>query len=154
MREAIGSSLLFNIVITIIIVMIAVLVSSLAYSKAFKVKNRIINMLETRKGYDQNLKSEIDGELANMGYKVSNKNTCKKIEAATLLTNDSLGTTYDYCIYEIKTCENTEEENKSCNSYYKVITYMYFDIPVIGQLLKFPVSGETKVMYDTYINYE
>lgn len=148
MREAIGSSLLYNIVITIVIVMIAVLVSSLAYSKAFKVKNRIINMIESNRGYDSNLK--IDEELSRMGYKTSNTSSCKDIDGVKPKTT---GTSHDYCVYEFKTCD-TEEESSSCNSYYKVITYMYFDIPIIGEMLKFPVSGETKVIYDTYINYE
>lgn len=149
MREAIGSSLLYNIVITIVIVMIAVLISSLAYSKAFKVKNRIINMIESNRGYNSDL--NIDSELTSMGYKTKTSNTssCVEKDGAELKTS---GVSHDYCVYEYKTCES--ENGGTCNSYYKVITYMYFDIPIIGKLLKFPVSGETKVIYDTYINYE
>lgn len=142
MREAIGSSLLFNLVITFVIVMIAFLISSLAYSKAFKVKNRIINIIEKNEGFDNSLSSEINNELSNMGYRVSKNHNCKKIDNIELV---STGNSYEYCIYEKKTTNG---------SYYKVVTYMYFDIPIIGSLLHFPVSGETKVFYDTYINYE
>ena len=80
MREAIGSSLLFNLIIVIVIVMIAFLVGSLSYSKAFKVKNRIINIIEKYEGYNQTdskLINEINSELKNMGYRINKNKKCK-----------------------------------------------------------------------------
>ena len=141
MREAIGSSLLFNLIIVIVIVMIAFLVGSLSYSKAFKVKNRIINIIEKYEGYNQTdskMINEINSELKNMGYRINKNKKCK--------SGDISGSnSYEFCIYKKQT---------KTGSYYKVVTYMYFDIPIIGSLLHFPVSGETKIFYDTYINYE
>ena len=45
-----GSSLLLNIVIVIVGVVSAFLISSIAYSKAFKVKNRIVSVIEKYNG--------------------------------------------------------------------------------------------------------
>lgn len=46
---------------------------------------------------------------------------------------------YEYCVYKIKKCDS----NKSCYTYFRVITYMYFDVPIIEDLVKIPVTGET-----------
>lgn len=143
MREAIGSSLLFNLVITIVIVMIAVLISSLAYSKAFKVKNKIINIIQDNGSYEDSVDS-INSSLSNMGYRTDNA-SCSKKDGMELLTDSN--SNYFYCVYEI------DSNNKNA-TYYKVVTYMYFDIPIIGKLLKFPVSGETKLIYNEFPNYE
>lgn len=151
MREAIGSSLLFNLVIMIVIVMIAFLVGSLSYSKAFKVKNRIINIIEKHDGYDGNAVTEINSELKEMGYRVNNEKNCpdKTNEGFKLVPNSS---SYEYCVYVAYT--TIDSENVEKNPYYKVITYMYFDIPVIGGLLHFPVSGETEIIRNYYVEYE
>lgn len=151
MREAIGSSLLFNLVIMIVIVMIAFLVGSLSYSKAFKVKNRIINIIEKHDGYDVNAVTEINSELKEMGYRVNNNTNCpnKESEGFKLISNSS---SYEYCVYVAYTTSVSENVEK--NPYYKVITYMYFDIPVIGGLLHFPVSGETEIIRNYYVEYE
>ena len=44
-----------------------------------------------------------------------------------------------YCIKEL-----TSDRGK----YYRVTTYVSFDFPIIGQITNFPVSGETKVIYN------
>lgn len=144
MREAIGSSLLFNIVLTIVIIMIAFLIGSLAYSKAFKVKNRIIDIIVKNEDYNDAAKKEINDMLSEVGYRKQKLNSQTKCSSDSLVDRGG----YDYCVYR-KTSSNNDG-----NYYYKVVTYMYFDIPVIGRLLTFPVSGETKVIYDTYIDEE
>ena len=149
MREAIGSSLLFNLIITFVIIMIAFLIGSLAYSKAFKVKNRIINIIEKNEGnVDVTL---INQKLSEMGYKVDPNKKCSDtyINGGQLVSGSN--NTYRYCIYKYTTLK--DPDTGETNDYYKVITYMYFDIPVVG-MIQIPVEGETKVFYDTYINYE
>ncbi len=51
---------------------------------------------------------------------------------------------YEYCVYRIKRCENENGNKKSCYTYYRVRTYMYFDVPIIEDLVKIPVDGETR----------
>ena len=45
MKEAIGTSMVFNLIMVFTGVFIAILVGSIAYSKSFKIRNRIINIV-------------------------------------------------------------------------------------------------------------
>lgn len=148
MREALGNAFIMNIVITIVVIIIGVVVSSLAYTKAYKVKNMIISTIESHNGFDADARSEIDSTLLTMGYKV-NKNgvqTCKlgsNDESGASNTCEALTTSgsYRYCVYKCSTTKGT---------YYRATSYMYFDLPIIGGMLEFPVYGETKTFYDTF----
>ena len=64
---------------------------------------------------------------------------------------------YHFCVYKFTLCDevksdDTCKEDSNETYYYKVTTFMHFDIPLIGQVLEFPVSGETKTFYNTFIN--
>lgn len=140
MRAATGNALLINIIITFLVIVLAVLVASITYTKAFRVKNRIVDIIESYEGDFSNKKSaiinEIDTSLNSVGYKISTNNKCKDVANATIVT--TTGSNYDYCIYEYKSKKTNE-------SYYGVVSYMYLDIPVVGSYLKLPVKGQTKV---------
>lgn len=59
MKEAIGTSYVFNLIILFVSVFIILYVGALAYSKGFKVKNRIINIVETNGGYNETSKTKL-----------------------------------------------------------------------------------------------
>ena len=164
MREAIGSSLLLNIVIVIIGVISAFLISSIAYSKAFKAKNRIIAVIDE---YDRicafdgygtdDCTKKIEAELNDMGYSSNISKDCGKITVGT----DELDPIYKgigghmFCVYSVTLCDKSDNKcklNSSKSHYYKVKTFMHFDIPVIGRFLEFPVTGDTRVYIDKYSN--
>lgn len=163
MREAIGSSLLLNIVIVIIGVISAFLISSIAYSKAFKAKNRIIAVIDEYDGkcnfgdYTDACANKINDELKNMGYSSNISKDCGKITVGT----DELDPIYKgigghmFCVYSVTLCDKSDNKcklNSSKSHYYKVKTFMHFDIPVIGRFLEFPVTGDTRVYIDKYSN--
>lgn len=175
MREAIGSSLLLNIAIVFIGVISAFLISSIAYSKAYKVKNRIVSIIEkfdgqcNFEGYGtDNCTIAIENDLNAMGYSSNINSTCPGVEYSSenedilsvALIYDGFDTGHKYCIYKYEMCDYTNpygnsrvcSQNSSVLYYYKVKTFMHFDIPLIGQFLEFPVSGETKTFYDTFVN--
>ena len=142
MREATGGALIINIILTFIIPFLALLATSVNYSKAFKVNNRIINLIEKDRGYNAKTKSAIDKYLKNVGYVVTTvQNTCER-EKGKFTPNASKVTTlnrdigYKYCVYQVQDGSN--------KVYYKVVTYMYFDIPIINEVAKIPVTGETR----------
>jgi len=139
MRESVGQAFLYNLVIIFITVMIVILVGSLAYSKAYKIKNKLVDIVEKHKGYTGGAIEEINGYLSSIGYKVNphGSQRCKTREGGTILTNSA--TTYRYCVYKY-------EESKG--TYYGVNTYIYFEFPIIGDVLEIPVYGETEVFYD------
>lgn len=137
MRQALGNAFIMNIVIAIVIVIILMVISSLSYSKAFKVKNMIISTIEENDGFNNKAESQIDANLAKMGYRI-NKNGIQNCPAENRCTPMNTSASYRYCVYECKT---------SKGNYYRATSYMYFDIPIIGDKLEFPVHGETKTFY-------
>lgn len=141
MKAATGNAMLMNIMIVFIVIVMALLVTSISYTKAFRVKNRIIDIIEYYDGDFSNNKDKITNEintsLSSVGYRLSSSKSCKKIDNKEAL---KINTNYQVCIYEYS--------DTNYNKYYKVISYMYFDVPLIGGILNIPVSGETKVFYD------
>ena len=147
MHEAIGNAFITGLVITFIIIFMIFFATSTSYTKAFKVKNKIVEILEK---YDDilhqsptvsgrltaNVEDEINTILSDMGYRISpTPNNCpiRNDKKAILKATTS---TYEYCIYEYTTAKG---------KYYGVTAYMYYQIPVIGTELRFPVYGETKI---------
>lgn len=142
MRESIGNAYLLGIVIFFTTIIMLFFTASMNYTRAFKAKNRIINILETNKTYNGNVADEINKSLGDMHYRIANNAKCKtdgRFEEAGL-KNQTEGTNgYRYCVYEF----NNENDR---GTYYGVVTYMYFDIPLINVTLEFPIYGETKTM--------
>jgi len=148
MREAIGNTFIVNLLLIFIAVMSALLIGSIGYSKAFKVKNRIIYILEKYEGYTAVAQTEINASLRDIGYPIAaNNRQCPSPAAMgadrTVYGGSPAGMDYHYCIYEY---ENIGTQGKG--HYYGVITFMHFDIPLIGNYLQFQVRGKTRTMLD------
>lgn len=130
MREAIGGSQLFYIVIIIVSAVIILFTSALVYSKAYKAKNRIVEIIENNDGYAGS-EDAIKDSLAQIGYQIG---TCPKNAE-----NNTSG--YKYCVEEI-TAKN--------GIYYKVTTYVHFNFPIIGSIWNIPVTSTTKILNKSY----
>lgn len=138
MNEAVGNSLLMGIVSAIIGVVMIFFVGSISYSKAYKIKNHIINMIEDNGTWDENLSSDVENYLKDAGYQVgagsrSKECTTNNKPGAEIVHQPQANTGYNYCVISYDN-----------GKYYKVITYMRFEFPIIGDALEFPVKGETK----------
>lgn len=139
MKSATGSALLTNIIIVFLVVVMGLLVTSISYTKAYRIKNRIVDIIEDYDGDFKNNKNkiiaEIDASLGSVGYRLNEGKSCSTRYGTPITT----GSNYYYCIYE----------NESQRGfYYKVVAYMYLDIPLVGKLVNIPVGGETKVFYE------
>lgn len=168
MREAIGSSLLLNIALVFIGVISMILVSSIAYSKAYKAKNQIISTIDDYNGVCNFMKGdscfdEIERKLSDMGYSSNISKGCDTKYGTPVYGNVTGSVApldgHVYCIYKYTLCDSTTNSSGiSCpegsheKTYYKVITFMHFDIPLIGQFLEFEVSGETQAYYNRLEN--
>ena len=141
MKESIGNSYVFGIVIGLIGILFLILIGSLSYSKAFKVKTRIIEIIEKNNGYnEENVKVEIDNYLKTAGYTVAksvNRGKCADFNGAKAINTKNKN--YDYCVYRFDTVKGP---------YYHVTAFISYDIPIISSYLRIPVSGETKVIYE------
>lgn len=135
MKEAIGNSMVFNLVLIFTSIFIALFVGSIAYSKGFKVRNRMLDIIEKYNGFTDQTQAEIDENLAAIGYRIVDK-ACPEKTGGTLVANTSA---YRYCIYEFQT-------NKG--EYYGVTVFIHFDFPIIGQYIEIPLYGETRILFD------
>ncbi len=146
MKEAIANANVFNLMIVFIVILMAFFVGSLGYSKAFKVKDFIINEIEREEEYNDSMGEEIDKTLSEIGYRVSKSdiNRCESVKNTEFAGNlkgvdvVNKNSKYEYCVFKISTNSGARSSYR-----YRVIAYMYFDIPIINNLLKIPVKGET-----------
>ncbi len=163
MKESINNALILNLVIVFLFIFLILFAGSTAYTKAFKVKNRIISIIEKRettvltKGFkagNDSVLSEIESTLADTGYRIElnvsqkcNDAMKKRFKNTNYTYNvvDTGTSTYNYCIAEFHDASSPMQ-----GRYYAVITYMYFEIPLIGKTLEFPVYGETKTLGLSY----
>ncbi|MBE6155076.1 MAG: hypothetical protein E7163_05885 [Firmicutes bacterium] len=169
MRDSIGGSILLNLVLIFTGVITVLFIGALSYSKAFNVKNRIIEIIEKYGVYghiDDNIVNdavdEINPDLSAFGYDVSGTGKCANIRnrlvegqfakySSEKLSSNLNSTNYNYCVFEI--CDLRNENGKciySDGKYYLVVTFTKFEIPVIGDLLTFPVYGETRMLGKSY----
>lgn len=147
MKEAIGNAFIMGLVITFIIIFMILFATSTSYTKAFKVKNKIIEILEkhddilnesstTTGRLRADIEEEINTVLSEIGYRISiTPNNCPIRNGKDAVTK-TLTSNYEYCIYEYSNVKGV---------YYGVTAYIYYQIPVIGTELRFPVYGETKI---------
>lgn len=160
MKEAIAQTFIVSLILFFFGILLLLLFGSINYSKAFKAKNKIINLVEkygdsisSDDSVKSNFKKEFDRELGNGGYqtfqlKKSPDELCGKYYDKTnadetlIYPSDAeakLKRSYDFCLIR----KNTET-----GPYYQVITFMRFEIPIIQNVMFFPVRGETKVLCD------
>lgn len=142
MREAVGNTFIVGIIITFVIVFIVLFATSTSYTKAYKIKNRMIDIIESNGGVTAQTYTEIDEFLGSIGYRVNvSGQSCPTRHQGTLV-NGGRSSGYRYCIYEF----GSSGTNENRGSYYGVTAYMYFDVPVLSTLLEMPVYGETKFL--------
>lgn len=144
MREAIGGTWLFGIVIVFIVLFSSYLAISVNYSKAFKVKNSIVTMIEKYEGIDDEVATLIANYNRSVGYGVAS-NCRGRGQGFELVNTNALGQNHRYCV----SCVNGESGSRLNQAYYTVTVFFRLDLPIIGNIFVFPVSGETKPLYGT-----
>lgn len=140
MKDAIGGSMLLYIVVFFVSIIIVFFVSVLSFSKAYKVKNRIIEVIEEHGEYNADVAENLVDDMNRAGYLVANSEQISNRCGAGNLSNDA---SHLYCVYK----KDLEDEDSFV---YSVVTYIHFDIPIIGDRLTFSVKGETKTLGKNY----
>lgn len=136
MRQSIGYPTMLGIIITFIVITFAFLSATLSYMKGFKVNSQVTGILEKYEGYNSLSEAGIKNALNTLGYRKGASN-CSEQDGYTKV--GYVG--HDICIYE-PTKLTPGDYFK-----YKIITYIYMDVPVIGQRLKLPVVSYSERIY-------
>ena len=122
MREAVGGSLLFYIIIGIIFVFIVFIGFIMSYAASYRASNYVLTMIE-----------RTEGEVA-IGYKSDQEgeNTLYGALKSRKYYND-----LDVCCVE-----------NSNGSIYRIKTYVPFRLPMIDVSLNLEIANETKTIWD------
>lgn len=160
MREAIGGTWLFNLVIFFVLLFTGYMCLSINYTKAFNVKDKIINEIERNGGIKQYSSgndyalSNISEYMKEVGYRTTGK--CDKniyqygcnTDGKCVDINEN--SSYAFCLKEVKandTYTHANSEEFPYISYYKVQVFYQLDLPVIRQMFNFSIKGDTKLLY-------
>lgn len=155
MRESVGSTWLFGIVLAFTLIFSGFLVLALSYSKAYKLKNEVTSMIEKYEGLTKTDTHSNGGSikiinqyLQNTGYKT--KGHCENgaygsedLNSYNLVPAQS-GKTYYYCI--------SYKTDIDCDTIFNVTLFYNFNLPILGGLNKYNVSGQTTSINNAYFN--
>ena len=171
MKEAIGGTWLFQIVILFVLLFTGYVCLTINYSRAFDVKDKIINEIERNGGFkttkDDYTLNEIKKYMAKVGYRATGPCSgfdigCDRDGSCANVTSNK---EYAYCIKEVKfdsELSKIEDAHARSNklygkhvtdgefyylSYYKVRVFYSLDLPVIREFFDFKINGDTKTLY-------
>ncbi len=144
MRDAFGGAFMIQVFLVFILIYICFTAMSLNYAKAFKVKNAIIEYLETSEISDLNtinaakmdeLNNFIATEvLGNFNYNLSASNICNITGVESTLLTNAEGKVY-YCHNSGIIIEQSGEGINTEGVYYTVSTYIGWSMPFLNNLL-------------------
>ena len=155
MREAVGTTWIFQLVLIFILIFAAYLALTINYSKAFKVKNETLTIIEKHEGLTYNAMPVINNYLKSSGYNQTGK--CPSGWYGIKSLDDSINSSledaqsnkkYYWCIYKVAGYHTSMPGR----AYYKIRMFFRFDLPVIGPITTFNVDGQTYEMDNSYDN--
>ena len=138
MKEGIGGTFMIYVMLVFLAVYITFLAVAFNYARAFRVKNKVIDIIEQNEGMDftdisdDSTLGQIENYLGQVSYVVTgiDRNDCPETEYGYI--NSDRG----YCIQEISSNTN--------GKYYKVKTFIKLEIPFLDLGFTIPVKGETR----------
>ena len=162
MKEAIGGTWLFGIVITFIVFFTTFISVSTNYSRTFKVKDEILSIVEFYKGVNTKSIAKINDRLDTLGYYTrgacvdnsgEQKSSSKKYSNWLGFSTRSVSSTMNsrnsnYCIrrYTVS-AKNDGPIGHPTSAYYQVVVFFKLDWPIIGSIFNVRVDGETSIIH-------
>ena len=143
MRESVGTLWTYGLMIIFVMLFAAFLSLTIKYSRVFKVKNESLTIIAKYEGYNQTSRKIINDYLKTSGYsgtgqcpktgnfygETSLENSGSKIEKAVA------GKKYLYCV-KLDTVKDNYDQ-------YSLILFFNFNLPVMGNIGSFNISGQT-----------
>ena len=158
MRNTIGGTWIFQLVLVFTLVFAAYIALTINYSRSFRVKNEVLSLIEKNEGFTENGAKLINNYLSQSGYKTTG--VCKEqsdviVYGANSLDSNISNNTYEkiqpgkqyyYCFSKYT---NYHSYFKT-RAYYKITLFFRFDLHVLGDLYTFDVDGQTSEIDATY----
>ena len=168
MRQAMGATWVLGIIMAFIILFTAYISVAINLAKSFQVKNNLVSMVELNEGYrdgDVAFVNRVHKYLENEGYYnhgrlndrqkfdcVVDNNPACSIEC--LVSNSA-----NQCeVWIQKSVEPIKQNNRSdgqvdptgtnSKTVYRISTFYKLDVPVIDLAVQFPISSDTRPIFD------
>lgn len=145
MRDAVGGVVNLVIIVVFLVIVSGYLAFNVNYTKAFRVKNKIISTIEEYEGNIDNraLKDQISNYMRDIGYSAGDTMNCEIHEMET-------GPGGGWCYKKVLSNSNGGEDEGNTRVYYKVLTQIQIDMPIIRNVLPnlklFTITGDTKAI--------
>lgn len=165
MKEAIGGTWLFGIVLTFIVLFTTFISLSTNYSRCFRIKDEIITTIEHYNGVNTDSLTKISEFLNGIGY--SSTSNCPTDDSSVTwhgftagVNNRTTGTSNaNYCIAKFTITDSytlSSGGNIQINgpighprsAYYQVAVFFKLNWPIIEKIFTIQISGETKIIYN------
>ncbi len=168
MKESIGGTWLFGIVIAFIVFFTSFISFSTNYAKCFKVKDEILTAIEHYKGVNDQSVARISNYVTKMGFYSTGKCSDGSGEIKSSMSNysDWLGFDHNggavsnssdatYCIRRyVISSDKYGPIGHPPAAYYQVVVFFKLDWPVFNTIFNVRIEGETSIIHknrDTYV---
>ena len=149
MKTAIGGTWLIGLVMIFMLIFVSYLAVSINYSRAFQLNSQVISIMERQQGHCR-ARDIIPEHLLAQGYNLRVR-SCGRWGRG-YPKDDEPG--YLYCLsgpFRINTYNASGNPLTGTNApprgYFRVTLFFRFDLPIIGNIITFPVSSRTRPIY-------
>ena len=172
MKEAIGGSWLYTLVIVLIALFTTFVSVTTNYTRTYKVKDQLISIIEDNNGVNKNTLEQISTYLDSIGYGATGNCPNDDGENWVPFSNDNTngavgyGGKINYCLYRhVVTCRTVSNAkgtagkksvagklrgqgyNSIPRAYYGVAAFFRIDWPILNYMINLKVTGETAVLH-------
>ena len=155
MRDAFGGTFMIQIFLVFIMIYICFTAMALNYAKAFKVKNAVVEYLESNEvttlnnllsAQEMNVMDEFFNReiLGNMNYNLSSNNLCNISGDDSILLVNNEGKVYGYCHNSGVRIEIAGHGENTEGVYYTVSTYIGWSMPFLNGLLSLNGNNQSQ----------
>ncbi len=138
MRETIGTTWTFQLIIIFILIFACFLSLVISYSRAYAIKNEALSVIEKYEGVSTESGQILNNYLSATGYK--DKGKCPNewwgaIDFNGTFEQSNSSNEYYYCFQEKSTSNGLV--------LYNIRFFYKFNLPVLGDLTNFKIDGQT-----------
>ena len=144
MRDAVGGTFMIKLILVFLAVYIIFMGAALNYAKAFRVKNKVMDIIEQNEGMEEADFNNLSG-TNNLGVTGKINEYLSTVSYNVSLTDknkENKGVCFDrgYCIDQ----KESTNVDGVYNTYYKVTTFVKIEFPFFKLNFTIPITGETR----------
>ena len=152
MRDAFGGVFMFRLMLIFIVIYVAFTAISFKYAKSFRVKNSVIDFIETNQiididkffsGGTGTKLAALDHVLAIAEYDISCENVGQK---EGTITDKDTKETIGYCHNGVIILKNTQKTTDKV-TYYNVYTYVNWELGELNKILSLAGESDDEVVH-------